>query len=253
MKKISATILAFNEEKRIGACLESLRGIADEIIVVDSGSTDRTVDICSRYGCRSSVRKFDGFGAQRQYATSLTTHQYVLSIDADEVLSPALQESILRLKEEGFSHRVYSVARLNFYCGFPVRHCGWYPDRQIRLFDKRYANWNLRDVSEAVIFRDSVRPALLDGDILHYRCDTPQQYEAVINSHAKMKAKVLAAKDEEIGFLSPFLHGMKAFLKTFVNCGGIFEGKVGREISRQSYRAELLAYTAARKIKKSSC
>lgn len=118
---------------------------------------------------------------------------------------------------------------------------------------KRYANWNLRDVSEAVIFRDSVRPALLDGDILHYRCDTPQQYEAVINSHAKMKAKVLAAKDEEIGFLSPFLHGMKAFLKTFVNCGGIFEGKVGREISRQSYRAELLAYTAARKIKKSSC
>ena len=94
---------------------------------------------------------FDGFGAQRQYATSLTTHQYVLSIDADEVLSPALQESILRLKEEGFSHRVYSVARLNFYCGFPVRHCGWYPDRQIRLFDKRYANWNLRDVSEAVI------------------------------------------------------------------------------------------------------
>ena len=151
-EKISATILAFNEEKRIGACLESLRGIADEIIVVDSGSTDRTVDICSRYGCRISVRKFDGFGAQRQYATSLTTHQYVLSIDADEVLSPALQESILRLKEEGFSHRVYSVARLNFYCGFPVRHCGWYPDRQIRLFDKRYANWNLRDVSEAVIF-----------------------------------------------------------------------------------------------------
>ena len=253
MKKISATILAFNEEKRIGACLESLRGIADEIIVVDSGSTDRTVDICSRYGCRISVRKFDGFGAQRQYATSLTTHQYVLSIDADEVLSPALQESILRLKEEGFSHRVYSVARLNFYCGFPVRHCGWYPDRQIRLFDKRYANWNLRDVSEAVVFRDSGRPARLYGGIFHYRCDTPQQYEAVINSHAKMKAKELAAKDEEIGFLSPFLHGMKAFLKTFVNCGGIFEGKVGREISRQSYRAELLAYTAARKIKKSSC
>ena len=251
MKKISATILAFNEEKRIGACLESLRGVADEIIVVDSGSTDRTVEICRQYGCKVSTRKFDGFGAQRQYATSLTTHQYVLSIDADELLSRALQESIMKLKEDGFGHRVYSVSRLNFYCGYPVKHCGWYPDRQIRLFDKRYANWNLRDVAETVIFRDSVRPELLDGDIFHHRCDTPKQYEQVVNSHAKMRAKVLAAKDDEIGLLSLLVHGMKAFWKTFVNEGGIFEGKVGREISRQSYRAEILAYTAARKIKKS--
>ena len=101
MKKISATILAYNEERHIEACLESLRGVADEIIVVDSGSTDRTIEICRKYGCKVSTRKFDGFGAQRQYATSLTTHQYILSIDADELLSPALQESIKRLKVRG--------------------------------------------------------------------------------------------------------------------------------------------------------
>ncbi|MCM1076906.1 MAG: glycosyltransferase family 2 protein [Bacteroides sp.] len=249
MKQISATILACNEEKHIGACLESLRGVADEIVVVDSGSTDRTVEICEEYGCKVRMRKFDGFGAQRQYATSLTTHQYILSIDADEQLSPALQESIKNLKETGFGHRVYSISRLNFYCGVPVRHCGWYPDRQIRLFDKRYANWNLRDVAETVIFRDSVRPELVDGDILHNRCDTREQFEKVAVSHAAMKAKVLAAKEGEIGVMSPLIHGMKAFWRSFVSEGGVFEGKVGREISLQSYRSEYLAYATARKLK----
>lgn len=249
MKKISATILAFNEERHIGDCLESLRDVADEIIVVDSGSTDRTVEICRNFGCKVSTRKFDGFGAQRQYATSLTTHQYVLSIDADELLSPALQESIKRLKEEGFGHRVYSISRLNFYCGVPVRHCGWYPDRQIRLFDKRYANWNLRDVSETVIFRDSVRPELLDGDILHHRCDSRDQYRRVATSHAAMKAKVLAAREKPIGLASPFIHGVKALWHNLITEGGVFEGKVGREISFQAYRSELLAYTTARRLK----
>ena len=249
MKKISATILAFNEERHISACLDSLRGVADEIIVVDSGSTDRTVEICREYGCKVSTRKFDGFGAQRQYATSLTTHHYILSIDADEILSPALQESIKKLKADGFGHRVYSISRLNFYCGVPVKHCGWYPDRQIRLFDKRYANWNLRDVAETVIFRDSVRPECLDGDILHHRCDTREQYEKVAVSHAAMKARVLAAKDESIGVAGPLVHGLKAFWNSFVTGGGVFEGKVGREISLQSYRSEYLAYATARKLK----
>ena len=250
MVNLSATILAFNEEKRIGACLESLRGVADEIIVVDSYSTDRTREICEKYGCRITQRRFDGFGAQRQYATSLTTHQYVLSIDADEVLSPALQESIKKLKEVGFAHRVYNVPRLNFYCGVPVKHCGWYPDLQIRLFDKRYANWNLRDVAEKVIFRDSVRPELLDGDILHYRCDTREQYSDVSRRHAAMKAKVLAVSNEKIGSLTPFVHGVKAFWHTYIAEGGILEGNVGREIAAAHYRSELLAYSAAKALAK---
>ena len=220
MVKLSATILAYNEEKRIGACLESLCGVADEIIVVDSYSTDRTVEICVQYGCRITRRLFDGFGAQRQYATS------------------------------GFSHRVYNVSRLNFYCGMPVKHCGWYPDLQIRLFDKRYANWNLRDVAEKVIFRDSVKPELIDGDILHYRCDTKEQYADVSRRHAAMKARVLAVNKEKIGPLSPFMHGMKAFWHTYITEGGILEGSVGREIAAAHYRSELLAYSAAKALSK---
>lgn len=249
MEKISATIIALNEEKRIGACLESLRGVADEIIVVDSGSDDRTVAICHDHGCRVTMRPFDGFGAQRQYATSLTTHRFVLSIDADEVLSPALRENIMRLKEEGMTHRVYSMSRLNFYCGYPVKHCGWYPDRQIRLFDKRYAAWNLRDVAEKVIFRDSVRPQLLDGDILHYRCDTRDQYRHVTRSHASIKARVLAAGSSPISAVTPVVKGVKAFWEIYVSRRGFLEGSVGREIARESYIAEYLAYRAAKKLK----
>ena len=105
MANISATILTFNEEKRIKACIDSLRGIADEIIVVDSFSTDRTAEICRREGCEVTQRRLAGYGAQRQYATSLTSYPYVLSVDADEVISPALKNSILRVKREGFAHR----------------------------------------------------------------------------------------------------------------------------------------------------
>lgn len=248
MEKISATIIALNEEKRIAACLESLRDVAEEVIVVDSGSTDATVSICHNYGCKVTLRPFDGFGAQRQYATSLTTHQHVLSIDADEVLSPALRESIIALKETGFTHRVYSMSRLNFYCGYPVKRCGWYPDHQIRLFDKRYAAWNLRDVAEKVIFRDSVRPEPLDGDILHYRCDTPDQFRKVTRTHAAIKARVLAASDEPISPVAPMLNGLKAFWNVYINRGGILEGNVGRQIARESYVSEYLAYRAAQKL-----
>lgn len=248
MKPISATIITLNEEKRIEACLDSLDGIADEIIVVDSGSTDATVDICRRRGCKVVERRMGGYGAQRQYATSLTTHSYVLSIDADEVLSPALRSSLIKLKETGFSHRVYCFSRLNFFCGQPVRHSGWYPDIQTRLFDKRYANWNLRDVAEKVIFRDSVRPRLIDGDLLHYRCDTLDEYVATQKHQAALRGRVLAAGNDHIGSLTPAVAALKAFLKTYIADRGILDGAEGREISRQSFRSTLLSYKLAKRL-----
>lgn len=248
MEKISATVIALNEEGRIEACLDSLHGVADEIVVVDSLSADRTAQICRERGCKVSSREFDGYGAQRQYATSLTSHRFVLSIDADEVLSPALRQSLLRLKAEGFAHRVYSMSRLNFYCGYPVRHCGWYPDRQIRLFDKRYANWNLRDVGEKVIFRDSVCPEELDGDILHYRCDTRAQFREVVDRHAAIRARVLATRHSSIGPLAPYVNGLKAWWRTYVSEGGMLEGSAGREIAAESYRGAFLSWMAARRL-----
>lgn len=249
--KLSVTILTFNEERRIEACLRSVANIADEIIVVDSMSTDGTLDICRRYGCRISQRPFDGYGAMRQYATSLTTNDYVLSIDADEVVSPALEASILKLKEGAMStHRVYCFNRLNFYCDQPVRHCGWYPDIQIRLFDKRYANWNLRDISERVIFRDSVNPELIAGDLLHYQCRTPKQYHETQQRHAHIRSRVIAARIDQVSPLAPYVNACAAFIKYYFMKGGIFDGLAGRSISREAALLQFTAFKEARKIQK---
>lgn len=246
--KITATIITYNEEAHIGACIDSLAGVADEIVVIDSFSSDATVEICRSRGCKITQRELNGYGAQRQYATSMASHPYILSIDADEELSPSLARRLMEMKERGFNHRVYSFTRLNFFCGKPIRHCGWYPDRQIRLFDKRYANWNLRDVAESVIFRDSVRPQPVDGDILHYRCSTPEEYSGTMTHQAELRARVLAAADGSISPLTPILKGVGAWWTTLITRGGWLDGKEGRLIAREEYRRTSRAYSRARQL-----
>lgn len=247
MAHISVTIITYNEEKRIEACLNSIKDIADEIIVVDSFSTDRTPQICRDFGCKVTQRKFTGFGPQRQFATSLTSHSYVLTIDADEVLSPALLASLKKLKAEGFTHRVYSMSRLNFYCGRPVKHCGWYPDPQIRLFDKRYANWNMHGFKERVIFPKTLVPELLDGDILHYRCSTPEEYRNVQRRHAAFASRDISSNNASIHFYTPFIKGAEAFLDMYLANGAILDGREGRAISREHFRTAYIAYNMARR------
>lgn len=249
MTSISATILTYNEENRIEQCLRSLEGVADEIIVVDACSSDRTADICRNWSnCHVAQRPMRGYGAQRQYATSLAQYDYVLAIDADEVLSPSLRNEIIRLKNKGLTHRGYSFSRLNFYCGLPVKHSGWYPDTQIRLFDRRYANWNLNDVAEKVIFRDSVLPHPIDGDILHYRCDTPEEFRNTEMAHADLLARIIAEKGIRPSFLRPMWEGVKAFVGCYLGDRALFDGHAGRAISRQQYTSAHHAYKAARKI-----
>lgn len=248
MEKISAAIIAFNEEQRIASTIKSLEGVADEIIVVDSFSTDRTIDIAREMGCRVEQRAFAGFGAQRQYATSLTSHRYVLFIDADEVLSPALRQRLIELKKTPFQHRVYSFSRLNFFCDSPIKHCGWYPDRQVRLFDKRYASWNFHDINERVIFPDTLRPDIIDGDILHYRCARRDEYRAKMESQAKIRGRVIAATQSSVGILEPRWEALKSFLRCYISEGGIIDGAPGRKISAEKYRATLLSYKIARKL-----
>lgn len=248
MEKISATIITRNEASRIEQCIRSLSGIADEIIVVDSFSTDSTVDICRELGCKVSQRPFQGYGAQRQYATSLASHRYILAIDADEVLSPSLRKNLIRLKSEGFTHRVYAFSRLNFYCGTPVRHSGWYPDLQTRLFDKSYASWNLRDVRERVVFPDSVRPSLVDGDILHYRCDTPADYHRTQALQAALRGRVIAAHSDSVPALAPLIHGLREFIGCFLGRGAILDGPEGRAISKECFRSAVISYRLARRL-----
>lgn len=242
MRKISATIITYNEGAQIERCLKSLQGVADEIVVVDSFSTDNTLEICARYGCTYTQRRFNGFGAQKQYAVSLTTNSYVLSIDADESLDEELRQSIISLKGSGFRHRIYSLNRLNYYCGVPVKHCGWSPDCPIRLFDKRYASWNLRDVHETVIFPGTLRPEKIAGSLLHYRCTTAEEYRRKEERYATINSRILITEGRRSTVLTPYIKAALAFLRVYVRQKGFLDGPQGRQISRVAAHSAYATY-----------
>ncbi len=232
MEKITATIITLNEEANIERCLNSLSGVADEIVVVDSGSTDATIEICRRYGCHISKRKFSGYGSQRQYASSLATHTYILAIDADEVLSDTLRRSIMRVKAEGFAHRVYSFGVDEYYWGTIARHSAIDSRPKIRLFNKSYAQWNLHDVGEKVTFSEALRPMKLEGQLLHYRANSIEEFKAKENLRARLNGAAIAAKSDHIGTLAPHWAWIKTWLHMMIRRGAIADGRTGRIIAR---------------------
>lgn len=250
MEKISATIITRNEQHNIERCLNSLIGIADEIIVVDSFSTDATIDICRRYNCRITRREFTGYGTQRQYAAGLTNYSYILSIDADEVLSEELRQAIMALKQSGFSHRMYSADIINYICNTPVRRCGMAPVRQVRLFDKRYAIWDLSDIEERLTYSSAIQPEPLPGCIHHYRCHSYEELRFKELRNAEMRGRVLAARHNRIAAYTPLMRAAAEFLKCHLLQGAVLDGHTGHIIARERYRATLTAFSTARKIKK---
>lgn len=142
------------------------------------------------------------------------------------------------------------MSRLNFYCGQPVKHCGWYPDIQIRLFDKRYANWNLHGLKERVIFPATLHPEPIDGDILHYRCSTPQEYRTVQRRHAALASRDITSSRESVRFYTPLIKGAEAFLDMYLLNGAILDGREGRAISREQFRSAYIAYNMARRSRR---
>ena len=247
MRKITATVITYNEGENIERCLKSLQGVADEIIVVDSFSTDNTLEICSRYDCFVTQRRFNGYGAQKQYAVSLSTNSYILSIDADEYLDDDLRRSIIKLKNDGFAHRIYSLDRLNYYCNVPVKHSGWSPDCPIRLFDKRYASWNLRDVHEAVIFPGTLRPQLIFGLLIHHKCNSAEEHRRKEDRFASINAKILINEGRKSNIITPYFKAAAAFLYTYFRRLGCLDGSVGIEISRTAAHSAFATYQIMRR------
>lgn len=248
MQHISATIITRNEEANIERCLKALQGIVDEIVVVDSYSTDRTVEICKRYGCKITSREFRGFGSQRQYATGLTKHSYVLSIDADEMLDDELRKSLLSLKDRGFDHRVYAITIKTYFCGAPLAHSGFEPESRVRLFNKRYANWNLRDVSDKVSYPDSVLPAQIPGAIHHYRCATIDEFNKKENRIAALEAKVIATSGQSIWGITPWIKAVCNYLHCHIAHSAWLDGRQGFTIAARRAKTTLESYRMARRI-----
>ena len=165
--KISATIITYNEERNLPRAIESLR-CCDEIVVIDSGSTDRTVEIAERFGARVLEANWRGYAGQKNYASDMASNDWVLSIDADEALSEDLEGEIWQLKKNGATCDGYTMPRLAQYLGKWILHSGWHPDRKIRLFDRRRARWVGEFVHESVVVDGTVGE--LEGNLLHYTC-----------------------------------------------------------------------------------
>ena len=225
--KISATVITFNEERKIEDCLRSLSGIADEIIVVDSYSTDLTEEICRKYGVKFISHAFEGYVAQKNYAMEQASFNHVLALDADERLSEDLQQSILRVKQDWGEVTGYSFNRFNNYCGKWIRYCGWYPDRKIRLWDKRLARWGGEDPHDKVMI-PAEKLRHLRGDLLHMAYYSVDEHLQQMHKFAEIAARAKYNNGKRPNFvIHVLLNPVFKFFKKYILQFGFLDGYYG--------------------------
>jgi (heptosyl)LPS beta-1,4-glucosyltransferase len=232
--KISATVITFNEEENIGAACESL-GWADELLVVDSGSTDKTREIAENYGARVIKKDWPGFSDQKQFAAEQAANDWIFSLDADERVSQELKDGIEELKKisEGRLAGGYRIARRSFYQGRWIRGGGWYPNRQLRLYRKSLGRWSPRHIHESVKMDPGARVENLKGDILHYSVkDAAHHHRMIGERYAPLAAQQMFEAGRRTSALKIAAAGPAAFLQSFVLKGGFRDGLAGLSIAR---------------------
>jgi glycosyltransferase involved in cell wall biosynthesis len=247
MVSISAVIITFNEEKNIGRCLDALLPVADDVVVVDSFSKDATEQICLEKGVRFVKHAFEGHIEQKNWAITQAKFPHVLSLDADEVLTPVLQQSILEVKQN-WQKDGYSVRRLNNYCGHWVRHCGWYPDKKLRLWDSRKGQWAGTNPHDRFEMDKGCQTADLKGDMLHYSFHSIRQHMDQVNLFSDIKARMAFEKGKKAGYLKILFKPIFRFLKCYVLKAGFLDGFYGLVISMNSAHGEFLRYVKLKRL-----
>lgn len=229
MIKLSAAIITLNEEKNILRCLDSINEVADEIIIIDSGSTDKTLEIAQRKGVTILYQNFLGHIEQKNYAISKCTHQYILSLDADEALSTELIKSILFIKSN-WNHDAYSFNRLTNYCGQWIKHCGWYPDTKIRLFKKSKAKWGGVNPHDTLLV-DSNDVNFIKGDLLHYSYYSIEDHKKQIEYFTDISSKALFENGKRANYLLLIFSPLAKFFQSYIIQMGFLDGRNGLIIS----------------------
>lgn len=229
---LSVVIITFNEEKNIRQCIESVLSVADDIVVLDSFSTDNTAQICHSLGVRFLQHPFEGYILQKRRAVDLAHHHHVLSLDADESLSPQLQQSILAVKQ-AWQADGYYMNRLNNYCGRWIRHSGWYPDRKLRLWDKRKGRWEGIEPHDTVCLDKNATTGRLKGDLLHYSYRNISEHIVQTNRFSDIKAQALFEKGKKTGIIRVILGAGLKFFKHYILKLGFLDGMYGFIIAIQ--------------------
>ncbi|MGC8794926.1 MAG: glycosyltransferase family 2 protein [Bryobacteraceae bacterium] len=243
--KISATIITENEERNLPRAIESLR-CCDEIVVVDCGSTDRTVELARKLGARVLESQWRGYAAQKNYAAEQARHDWILSLDADEALSEALEGEIWQLKKNGPDCDAYTVPRMAQYLGRWILHSGWYPDRKIRLYDRRKGRWVGDYVHERVVTEGRV--GHLKSNLLHFTCNSLSEHLKRLDRYTTLAAQELVARGQKIGWRHLLLAPLITFWRTYVFQLGFLDGFEGLTIARMAAIYTYLKYAKARNM-----
>lgn len=232
--KISAVIITFNEEKNIERCILSLQNIADEIVVVDSYSTDKTREICTQLGAVVIEHSFEGHIQQKNWAITQATHAHVLSLDADEAISSELETSILAVKKN-WKGEGYSFNRMTNYCGKWIKHGHWYPDTKLRLWDKSKGKWGGKNPHDTYLLHSGNKGTHLNGDLLHYSYYTIEEHWAQAKKFSEIAAKAYYDAGKSANWFKLLFSPISRFISSYVFNRGFLDGKYGWTIAKITY------------------
>lgn len=249
MIQLSVAIITLNEEKKIGQCLGSVREIADEIIVVDSFSTDRTREICEEFGARFIQNPFQGHIEQKNFAFSQCKGDYILSLDADEALDCELQESLKKLKASPEA-QAYSFNRLTNYAGQWIHHCGWYPDTKLRFVKNKTAKWEGTNPHDILVYSGDEKVVHLKGDILHYSYDSIEDHVQQTNKFTSINAQFAFQKGIRSNWFKVITRGPLKFLRDYFWKKGFLDGRLGFVICTINALSAFLKYAKILELQK---
>jgi len=243
MPNISACIISFNEEKKIRECIESLLPVVDEIVLVDSLSSDRTLEIAGNYTDRIFKQEFLGHIEQKNLAVEKASNDWILSLDCDERLSVELQQAILAVKDSLDNADAYCMSRKTFYVYRWLNHC-WYPDIKTRLFNRNSSHWGGTNPHDHIITNDN-NIVRLTGDIQHYSFDSVSDHLQTIDKFTEIGADELISKNKRFNILSPLTHATWIFIKLYIVKRGFLDGFAGLTVSILSYMHVYIKYSKA--------
>jgi glycosyltransferase involved in cell wall biosynthesis len=241
--KISAAIITLNEEAKIARAIESLR-CCDEILVVDSRSDDDTVAIAKRLGARVVECDWKGYAAQKNFAAEQASFDWILSLDADEVLSEALEAEIWHLKKTGPQHDAYTMPRMAQYLGRWILHSGWYPDRKVRLFHREKAKWEGDFVHESVKVAGTVGD--LDSNLLHFTCESLSEHLRTLDRYTTLAAEQLVDQKRTPSWNQILLNPPWTFMKTYFFQRGFLDGPEGLIIAYMAATYNFVKFAKAK-------
>ena len=232
MKGISAVIITKNEADRISRCISSVINIVDEVIVIDSGSEDKTIEIAKSLGASVISTEWKGFGSTKNYGNSVSKNDWILSLDSDEWLSKELADEVISLIKE--DNKVYSMNRLNIYLGKKIKHSGWSPDWVPRLFNKNNVRWNNNLIHEKLVIPSTISVTKMAGLLMHDSYRSTEDHKTKTEKYAFLKAKSWIENRQSPSLLKRYFGaGSKAF-HSFVIKRGFLDGKEGRLIAKMN-------------------